>query len=245
LGVKLVQTGDGSFTYWNDRYRQCYHSVKEGAIAESYFKHCKPGFEWGEQNRFWGGKVRILDICFGLGYNSWVTLLHRPPGVRIEIISPELDRELVKSLVTFPYPSQFTPLRPVIEAVAERGSYSDGEFSIKVEFGRAEEIIPHLPDNYFHLIYQDPFSEKSNPELWSEEFLAQLSRLLHPTGMATTYATARKIRERLRKVGFYLYRHPYPEVKRGTIFSKLPSLPFPAVTVPTGVSGEKVSKGER
>ena len=220
----LVETADKSYTYYSNRYQQCYHS-KEGAVLESYYKHFLPAFQWVA----WKGwkKVKILDLCFGLGYNSLITLLYRPPGIEVEIFSPELDRELVTSLSQFPYPSLFRSLLPVIKKIAQSGKFEGNGIKIELFFGPAEELISTFSENSFQIIYHDPFSRRSNPELWSSKFIDHLRRTITEDGIVTTYASARSIRQEFLKKGFYLYTHPYPIIKPGTIFSPFLDLPFP------------------
>ncbi|MRJ06039.1 MAG: hypothetical protein C6I01_00755, partial [Epsilonproteobacteria bacterium] len=40
--------------------------------------------------------------------------------------------------------------------------------------GDAREIIQKAPSHFFDVCYQDPFSPKVNPELWTIEFFQTL-----------------------------------------------------------------------
>ena len=59
-------TNDGSFTFFNHAVKECYHSPV-GAQQEAMVKYIKPS-EFARRCK--SGQVRILDVCFGLGYNS-------------------------------------------------------------------------------------------------------------------------------------------------------------------------------
>jgi hypothetical protein len=61
-------TQDGSMTFWNPEFNEHYHSPV-GALSEAEAKYILPG---GLQNRLGQGDVRVLDVCFGLGYNTQV-----------------------------------------------------------------------------------------------------------------------------------------------------------------------------
>ncbi|NPA88969.1 MAG: hypothetical protein GXO13_02040, partial [Epsilonproteobacteria bacterium] len=175
LKLELTPTSDGSFTARHPIYDQCYHS-REGAITESYYKHFLPAFQWW---KFKNGDnhpshLKILDICFGLGYNIWVTLLHRPPQTRLHIVSPELDREVVEQIREFPYPPQLEPIKPIILEISKNLGYKDKFVEIEVKIGDAREIVQKVPSHFFDVCYQDPFSPKVNPELWTIEFFQTL-----------------------------------------------------------------------
>ena len=63
--IKPVRTRDGSFTIYSPEYNEHYHSLKDGALKESLYKHIIPAFEHVQEL----SEVNILDICFGIGFN--------------------------------------------------------------------------------------------------------------------------------------------------------------------------------
>ena len=114
-------------------------------------------------------RVSILDICFGLGYNTLATLYHldkeRLP-YEVAIFSPEFDEALVRSLVNFPYPEALAPYRDVIASIAETGRWESGGRRVEVVFGDAREFL-RTTGEIFDIVYQDAFSPKKNPLLWT------------------------------------------------------------------------------
>jgi hypothetical protein len=63
-------------------------------------KHIIPAFSHSYNKK----ELNILDICFGLGYNSFATIfyiLENKLDIKINIYSPELDFDLIKSLKDF------------------------------------------------------------------------------------------------------------------------------------------------
>ena len=110
---RWVQSDDGSYTAYSSEYDEHYHSTKDGALNESLKKHIEPAFRLHAQKEH----LRIIDICFGLGFNTLLSLHYRDayhPDTTLEIYSPELDGDLVASLVDFPYPGIFEPYRNII-----------------------------------------------------------------------------------------------------------------------------------
>jgi len=123
---------------------------------------------------------------------------------RIEIVSPELDEALVRSLNAFEYPDIFRPFLPMIDAISQRGVYEDETVKITVLFGDARRLLPTL-DAPFDIVYQDAFSPEHNPILWTAEYFAELARLTHETSVITTYSTALRTRLALYENGFNVY----------------------------------------
>ena len=72
----------------------------------------------------------------------------------------------------------------------------------------------------FHIIFQDAFSPKKNPTLWSKEYFALLYRLLHPQGIITTYSQSRAVRENAINAGFRVYDYKANNVRGSSLISK-------------------------
>jgi len=201
---KPVVTSDGSKTLYSAGFGEAYHSERDGALYESLEKHVRSAF------RFVGDReqLMILDICFGLGYNTLATLYyvrknHLP--VKIHIISPELDRELVESLDSFAYPEEFSELGPIIRELSRNFHYEDAQFRIDILIGDARERLLHITKT-FDIVYQDAFSPKCNPLLWTKEYFSQIRKLMREDGILTTYSIAAAVRMGLYENGFNLYR---------------------------------------
>ncbi|WP_042203638.1 tRNA (5-methylaminomethyl-2-thiouridine)(34)-methyltransferase MnmD [Nitratifractor salsuginis] len=218
---KVVPTADGTPTLYSAEFDECYHSTRDGALKESLHKHILPAFSLAETDK---EELVILDVCFGLGYNTLTTLLyfreHPIPG-KVKIFSPEFDRELVASLERFEYPEAFKPFRPVIESLARSGRYADEHIEISILFGDARERIPQIPLPV-NIVYQDPFSPKKNPLLWTREYFADLRRIASEDLILTTYSSATPVRMGLYENGFLLYEAPGGEVRQGTVASLKP-----------------------
>lgn len=198
--IKPVKTGDGSFTIFSQEYNEHYHSLKAGALNESLYKHVFPAFEHiGKKD-----EVNILDICFGIGFNTLTTLYYLKKinyQGRVNIFSPEINGDLVRSLKQLPYPKELIRFLPSISAIANTNSYRENNISVEVFIGDACGYVKQFEDK-FDIIYQDAFSSKKNPELWSEEFFASLYRSMGSGGILTTYSQSKVIRRVMQGVGF-------------------------------------------
>ncbi len=200
---KKVVTDDGSVTLFSTKFGETYHSTQGGALHESLEKHVLPLFGFKPDRQ----KLTILDICFGLGYNTLATLYHVAKenlSTKIHIISPEFDQKLIVSLFEFDYPAEFEPFKPIIDQLSKTFFYEDEQFKIEILIGDARQILPAITTK-FDAVYQDAFSPKHNPLLWTREYFAQIRSLLADDALLTTYSTAASVRLALHENGFHLF----------------------------------------
>jgi len=228
-----VVTDDGSVTLYSAEFDQAYHSTRDGALKESLHKHVIPALTLHKDK----SHLRILDINYGLGYNTLATLHYIQSyhlDVTVKIVSPELDGELVRSLVDFEYPPVFDGLRPVIEAVSQNLYYDDKQFTINVLIGDARETIqklltPHSSllinnvETHFDIIFQDAFSPKVNPLLWTQEWFADIRAVSAEDAVLTTYSVAAATRMALHENSFELYTYR-PEGTRQSLIASPSSI---------------------
>lgn len=92
---EFVKTKDGSVGLYNHDVKDIYHS-SHGAFSEAVQKFILPSKYYSYvSNR---NKVSILDICYGIGYNTKAALyfgkLHNK-DIKIEVDALEIDEELI------------------------------------------------------------------------------------------------------------------------------------------------------
>lgn len=216
--MKKVQTKDSSFTLYSEDYDECYHNVNDGALSESLKKHVEPAFLFAPKK----DKLTILDICFGLGYNTLTTLYYLKRDnldTKVEIISPELDRDLVKSLKDFDYPKEFNDFKHIISEISRNYFYEDENIKIDVKIGDAREVIKNI-DKKIDIVYQDPFSPKKNPTLWTVEYFKDIFDIMDKDGILTTYSIASPVRFALDESGFFVYEREIEGLKKETVAAK-------------------------
>jgi len=213
---KEVVTNDGTTTLYSAEFDECYHSTKDGALQESLKKHIIPASKLISKE-----KLTILDICFGLGYNTLTTLYYYKknyPNKKLHIISPELDKDLVKSLKDFNYPKEFKQFKEIIEAISQNFFYEDKNIKIEVIIKDAREAIKDI-NTKIDILYQDAFSPKKNPALWSYEYFKDIKKIASKDIIITTYSSATPIRLAMSENGFKIYQPPTSNVRSGTIAS--------------------------
>lgn len=74
-------------------------------------------------------------------------------------------------------------------------------------------------DIKFDIIYQDAFSPKKNPLLWTKEYFENIRDISSDDAVLTTYSTATPVRMALWENGFKLYEPESNNVRSGTIAS--------------------------
>lgn len=194
--MKKILTGDGSYTFVNDKLGESYHSVS-GAEEEAIKKYVEPTkiAELAKK-----GEIRILDVCFGIGYNSAAAIdaaLKSNPDCKIEIVGLEIDNTLFESL------KELEPKFKSYEIIKsiKNGKYKDDNISIKLIFGDAKKTIKEV-EGEFDVCFFDPFSPKTQPEMWSEEFFKNISSKVKMNGVLSTYSCATHVRINLVRAGF-------------------------------------------
>jgi len=213
----MILSSDGSYTAFSKEYDEHYHSTKDGALYESLIKHVYPAFKIKENL----DEINILDICFGLGFNTLATLLYHKQNSltsKIKIYSPELDASLVKSLNEFTFPQEFQEFKHIIEAIVEEGVYEDENFYVEVFLGDAREYVKRF-ENKFDIVYQDAFSPSSNPTLWTKEYFSDIQRGIKDDGVVTTYSIALATRLALYENGFNIYINSGEGFRKATLAS--------------------------
>ena len=215
---EMVESADGSFTAYSKEYDEHYHSTKDGALHESLFKHVYPAFKIKEGR----DEIDILDICFGLGFNTLATIYHHKKNAlssKLNIFSPELDASLVRSLKSFAYPKEFEELRHIVFELAKNGIYRDNRLYIEVFLGDAREYVRGFASKKFDIVYQDAFSPASNPLLWTKEYFADIKNIIKDDGVLTTYSTAIATRLALYENGFHIYMNSGEGYRNATVAS--------------------------
>ena len=186
-------------------------------MHESLEKHVKPALAFTNDKN----KLTILDICFGLGYNTFATLYYiKKLGLKtkVHIISPEFDEGLLRSLDTFDFPAEFASLKPIIKAISQDLYYKDEQFKIEILLGDARKSIPQIQE-MVDVVYQDAFSPAQNPLLWTTEHFRDIRKICKEDALLTTYSTAITTRMGLYENGFFIFIHTGELMRNSTVAS--------------------------
>lgn len=220
MNFEVMSTGDRSLTFFNKKWGEHYHSMSMGAYSEALHKHVLPPLLLRPEILSLP-RIRILDVCFGLGYNTLVSLKeYRNRAFKgvLEIYSPEIDQELLAQLYDFKYPLELAETTPYLYQLLDSQSVFEENIRIELFIGDAREYLRVIPRD-FDIVYQDAFSPTRNPLLWSVEYFADLRAILKNEGIVTTYTQSSIMRCGAHLAGFNVYEYNNGLDRGGTILS--------------------------
>lgn len=215
--MEKIMTADKSTTFKNKQVDECYHSVS-GAKEESVKKFIEPclGTVKGKS------EIWVLDVCFGLGYNT-AAILDNVKNKNINVIALENDPEILfKVLEVEDVFENYNIIKElikdnidIIEEIKNNKESKNSDkdknkrvikinkdnITIKLFIDDARNSIKNIEER-FDMCFLDPFSPKKCPELWSYGFLKDINGKMKDRGTLTTYSCARAVRENLKKAGF-------------------------------------------
>ena len=211
--IDFIMTGDGSHTLYVEELNETYHS-RHGAIQEALHVFINAGL--GHLNQ---KKISVLEIGFGTGLNTFLTLLEsQKQNIEINYTSIE----------TF----------PLIEKLTKQLNFMDELNSNKVEsnwfnkihsseWGDYQEInkifrlnkinvdlVSYRTTEQFNVIYFDAFAPQVQPEMWTTNIFEEMYKCLLKGGALVTYCAKGNVKRSLKEVGFKIETLPGPPGKR-------------------------------
>ena len=206
---QVVETGDGSLTFYSEEFGQTYHN-RSGARQEALEKFALPCYLDRLPRR--QDRIRILDVCFGLGYNS---------GVALELIwgiAPQCQVDLVglERSLEVPWQAWEQGIRFGLEPVdqdrwpelLQTGQLETPRWQARLWWGDARRTLDQVPLAWADAVFLDPFSPSVCPELWTVEFLTQIKQRMAPEGRLATYSCAAAVRSALIEAGLAIGSTP-------------------------------------
>ena len=203
-----IQTEDGSYTLFSENFQEACHSVS-GAVQETllhYVQGCQI-----EKKAELKNELSILEVGFGLGIGFLTTFdvlkNHKKPW---SFLSLEIDEQLLE---WFRVENSSHPFLKNLQWKNDNGSKvleaKNDQIKLSILCGNARKTLPHfLETHYFQwdCIYQDAFSPKKNPILWTVEWFELLKKHANPDALLSTYSASSSIRKSLLEAGWYLQK---------------------------------------
>jgi tRNA U34 5-methylaminomethyl-2-thiouridine-forming methyltransferase MnmC len=216
-------TADGSFTFFSEEFGESFHSTA-GAKAEAIQKFV---YATDLPARAMQGKVRVLDVCYGLGYNTAAaleTIWAHNPACSVEVIGLELDGTVPQAAIAPAFLALWSaPVQAGITALASPGlrktaqpHYPSDRLSASLLLGDARHTIQQVYQSAFQAdaVFLDPFSPRRCPQLWTVDFFAQVAQCLSPQGQLATYSRSACVRVALKEAGLNIGTIP---LERGMV----------------------------
>ncbi|MEN8137364.1 MAG: tRNA (5-methylaminomethyl-2-thiouridine)(34)-methyltransferase MnmD [Bacteroidota bacterium] len=209
---EIIKTADGSHTISIPEWNEQYHSVN-GAVAEAYHVFINAGLKEIDSE-----KISILEIGFGTGLNSIITMIE----------AQKLNKDIYYQGVEA-YPVKDEEIKvlnyiDVLNAEEFRKSFEvmhsskwDEEVVLNDSFTllKQNKTFDKIEDvNKFDLIYFDAFGPDVQPDLWSEEIFAKMYKSLKSEGILVTYSAKGSVKRAMKSAGFRIERLPGPKGKR-------------------------------
>ncbi len=194
-GHQLIETGDGTFTLFSEAFQEACHSTA-GAKAETilhYIEGCKILSKINVHS-----PLVILEVGFGLGIGFETTLEKIPKDKFFHFISMEIDRNLLEW-----YRETHSEFK--LEWKDNILQTKNDHFELTIIQGDARNTLPAYLEQHpvkWHAVYQDAFSPKKNPALWTKEWFTLLRDHSDKDVILSTYSASKSIRKALHETGW-------------------------------------------
>ena len=198
--IEIFKTQDGSIGLYDKNLDEIFHS-KFGAKTEAFEKFIEPCLVYKNK------PVKILDICYGIGYNTKCALENFSDILEIDCL--EINPELVKKSAEFEYDERIN------EIIAN--NLSNPEF-IHFYIDDARISIQKL-DKKYDIIFHDGFAPHKQSVLWSEDFIYKISTLMNKNSIYCTYNHSKPVLNALYNAGLTIGKTIKEDKIIGTIAS--------------------------
>jgi tRNA U34 5-methylaminomethyl-2-thiouridine-forming methyltransferase MnmC len=218
-------TEDGSFTFFSTEFGEAFHSDL-GAKAEAFEKFSL-ATDLPQQAQ--KPSIRLLDVCYGLGYNTAAaleTIWSINPNCHIEIYGLELDPTVPVGALTPEILNHWPPsVQAILQRLALDHSCKQDHLEAYLFIGDARQTLQKILQSGLQVdaIFFDPFSPRRCPQLWTVEFFQIVAQCLAPNGKLSTYSRSASVRSAMKLTGLCigtipLGNNPLPhEWSQGTI----------------------------
>ena len=202
-----IQTGDGSYTFYNT-HRNIYFRSLLGARSEAEYVFLE-GTRLKTQNPNW----TVLELGFGPGMNFLTTaqaFLAQQTGGTLSYhvveqapLPPEIIAQL-KYEQWLQFPELIEMLRQILRPT-EHTPRQIRQAQVTLTLYPCPWQKAHIDQNLrFDAIYHDPFGPADNPDGWTADCFAWESALLAPNGVLATYGAATAVRKAMVAAGFQI-----------------------------------------
>ena len=223
--LQIELTEDGSITLRDRATGELFHNPA-GAWTEACENYLLPSRALNiVQER---GAVKVLDVCFGLGYNSLVLLaeaLRLRLSGEISLVALESDRGVLALWRRVLADARFADLEQWLKGrITDEGFVIEGDgltMELEIRCCDFRQALPQL-EGVFDLVFHDPFSPGRLPQLWTIDIFQEYSRLLAGRGGSVlTYSSAVAVRSALQMCGFTVRRTAAVGAKSGGTLASL------------------------
>lgn len=201
----LQLTADNSYTFYSEEFEETFHS-QQGAKTEAEHKFVAPT---GLAIKARQPALKLLDICYGLGYNTAAALAQIwavNPHCFVEVIALESNADVPRSAISHGLLDNWeSSIRQILTILANDCRVQTARCQGTLLIGDARQIIKLIPSSFAaDAIFLDPFSPPKCPQLWTVEFINIVASYLHEEGILATYSAAAAVRTALQAAGLHI-----------------------------------------
>lgn len=198
-------TADGSATFYSDEFGETFHS-HFGARQEAELKFVAPT---KLDKQALAPQIRLLDVCYGLGYNTAAALAKIwaiNPRCRVEIVALEANANVPQSASDRDLLSAWgEPTKQILTQLATNHQVQTDIARATLLIGDARATIKLIKPTWkAEAIFLDPFSPPNCPQLWTVEFIQLVANCLSSDGILATYSSAAAVRTALIEAGLHI-----------------------------------------
>lgn len=210
---ELKITTDGSHTLYIPELDETYHS-KHGAIQEAKHVFIEAGLKYLQKI-----KLNILEVGFGTGLNTFLTLLEADKKrLEINYVGVEafpLEQEVIEQLNYTKELNSNTEEIILFNKLHEIEWGRERTISSSFVLNKQQiELDNFQIKNKFDVIYFDAFGPRVQPKMWTEDIFKKMYDCLNEGGILVTYCAKGSVKRGLKGVGFKLESLPGPPGKR-------------------------------
>ncbi len=200
----LKETDDGSYTFFSSEFEELFHS-HSGAKQEAQKKFIEP-CQLLKKAKI-QKQIILLDICYGLGYNSAAALAgiwSVNPDCHIQLIALESNINVPRQAIQKKLLNLWQkPIPQWLEVLAFENQIKNDYLTANLYIDDARQTLQklNLKNLKVDAIFLDPFSPPKCPQLWTVEFLKAVANCLKLEGYLATYSSAAAVRTALQLAG--------------------------------------------
>jgi queuine tRNA-ribosyltransferase len=207
LDCEVVTTRLGAPAMLDRSTGEVMHPVV-GPLVESRRLYVAPSRLAARLSQAGDGTVTLLDVGLGAGSNAAAALeVHAalPYARRLEVVSFDRSLAALALAVRSEHAAAFGFEPWAAEAahgLLSEGCFESARLHWRVRVGELPHTLDGEPSACADVVFWDPFSPRSNPELWSTRAFVALRRLCRAGASVHTYSGATATRSALLLAGF-------------------------------------------
>ena len=205
-GLTLEITGDGSATFYSQEFGEHFH-CRHGAYTDAQRNYVDAAMI---PQRAQGEQLAILDICYGLGYNTAAaldTIRRINAHCRVTLRALEINGAVPQDAIANNLLHPWTPnTQAILGTLATDHRYQSPTLDLQLRLGDARQTLPPLVAQGWQAdaILFDPFSPTRCPQLWTVEFFTLVAQCLTDEGILATYSCAASVRTAMVLAGLHI-----------------------------------------